>query len=29
LIRVDGGFHAMGARPIDLATVLAEEKATS
>lgn len=29
LIRVDGGFHAMGARPIDLATVLAEEKASS
>ena len=27
LIRVDGGFHAMGAKPIDLATVLAEEKA--
>jgi enoyl-[acyl-carrier protein] reductase I len=29
LIRVDGGFHAMGARPIDLAQVLADEKATS
>ena len=27
LIRVDGGFHAMGAKPIDLATVLAAEKA--
>lgn len=27
LVRVDGGFHAMGARPIDLAAVLAEEKA--
>ena len=27
LIRVDGGFHAMGAKPIDLATVLLEEKA--
>lgn len=27
LIRVDGGFHAMGAPPIDLAAVLAEEKA--
>ena len=26
LIRVDGGFHAMGAKPIDLATVLLEEK---
>jgi len=25
-IRVDGGFHAMGAKPIDLAAVLAEEK---
>ena len=27
LIRVDGGFHAMGAKPIDLEKVLAEEKA--
>jgi enoyl-[acyl-carrier protein] reductase I len=27
LICVDGGFYAMGAKPIDLATVLAEEKA--
>lgn len=27
LIRVDGGFHAMGAKPIDLAQVLADEKA--
>jgi len=26
LIRVDGGFHAMGAKPIDLASVLAAEK---
>ena len=26
LIRVDGGFHAMGAKPIDLASVLASEK---
>ena len=29
LIRVDGGFHAMGAKPIDLATVLADEKAAA
>ncbi|MFO0600915.1 MAG: enoyl-ACP reductase FabI [Myxococcaceae bacterium] len=28
LIRVDGGFHAMGAKPIDLAKVLEEKAAT-
>lgn len=28
-IRVDGGFHAMGAKPIDLALVEAEEKAAN
>lgn len=27
LIRVDGGFHAMGAKPLDLAKISADEKA--